>query len=790
MSASRQHRCGVLGPVWLTCACVLGMAGALAADTIYVDDDAALDPGPGNPAISDPDEDGSSAHPFDAIQEGIEAAFDGDEVVIRDGTYTGYGNRDLDFGGKAITVRSDSDDPATCVIDCQGSEEEPHRGFYFHSGETSDSVLKGVTITAGYVTEGSPAGAAGGGVYCSSSSPTLRNCEITENEATGGTDAPAWGGGLYCTNGSPALSACAITANTAYSLYNLADGGGIWCSHGNLTILDCTISENTASGGYTAYGGGVFTEYADPVISACTITYNTAHQSDSFGHPAGASGGGIHSEQGNPRIAYCIISNNGADADALPADGRGGGVTCSGGELVDCTIMENVAAGFYGYSGGVDSSGGDLVGCTIADNVADGLYSYSGGLGCASARVTECVIRGNRAQGDTTEMYGGGGVGAGWGTTFTDCEITENQCTLGANVFCCSNAIFVNCAITSNAGPFGEGVYSWNGAPKFSGCRLAGHRNGGCMQFVDSSPVIANCTFVANVSDSPGAAIHSRFSTPAITNCTFFGNQSYGGMGGSIRCISSEITIVNSIFWGSSPGEIYVQSGSAQVTYSCIQNGWLGVGNISLDPLFVDPLGPDGLVGTEDDDLRLRFGSPCIDTGTNSPPGGLPTEDLEGRPRVLDGDGDDEAVVDMGTYEYRLPTPDQLNVVGPIPNQVPIGTYASLKAQVLGGFIPMFNREVVFTKLSGSFLFIGGEVLPDGTQSTVETDPTGTAEVFILGYSAGPGLIQVSVTDSALPATYYVFEIVPSTPGLTQPVMGRPTEAPIELAPMQARPRP
>ena len=106
MSATSKSKIGVLGLGWLMCACVLGMAGTLTADTIYVDDDAALDPGPGDPTISDPDEDGSAAHPFDAIQEGINAALPSDEVVILDGTYTGDGNRDLDFGGKDITVRS------------------------------------------------------------------------------------------------------------------------------------------------------------------------------------------------------------------------------------------------------------------------------------------------------------------------------------------------------------------------------------------------------------------------------------------------------------------------------------------------------------------------------------------------------------------------------------------------------------------------------------------------------------------------------------------------------------
>jgi len=100
---------------------------------------------------------------YATIQAAINDASGGDEIVVANGVYIGEGNKNLDFLGKAITVRSENG-PDNCIISCQGNG----RGFYFHSGEDGNSVVEGFTIWNGYV-DGDWPQDSGGAISCISS---------------------------------------------------------------------------------------------------------------------------------------------------------------------------------------------------------------------------------------------------------------------------------------------------------------------------------------------------------------------------------------------------------------------------------------------------------------------------------------------------------------------------------------------------------------------------------------------------------------------------------------------
>ncbi|MBU0618449.1 MAG: right-handed parallel beta-helix repeat-containing protein, partial [Planctomycetes bacterium] len=425
----------------------------------HVDDDAPGDPGPRDPSVSDPLEDGSAEHPFDAIQEGIDAASDGDTVRVAEGTYYGDGNNNLDFHGKAITVQS-SGWVSEVVIHC-GYEG---RAFHFHSGEGEDSIVQGFTITRAHLED-----PLDGAILCENAGPTIVGCRITENFCTA----------IYVEDGSPVIQYCTISGNLGGFV-----SGGITCDGGNTTVIDSEIERNAGmwAGGIEAWEGSL-------TLDGCDIKYNLA--GDYMGGP-----GGVGVGYADVVINDCVIEGNiGAWS--------GGGVYASLCNLTvtDSVVSQNVSE-FLG--GGLYSHGGEtkLIGCVIADNYGQeyggGVYTYM----TTPLILTDCAITGNTT--DNGPGSGGGGLSI-WGAdaTITGCTITENAAANGAGgEFYGGRLTLTNSTIAHNVADWGGGAALSASVASITNCAIvdnsASDTAGGLWWHLAGNGILSNCIVWGN----------------------------------------------------------------------------------------------------------------------------------------------------------------------------------------------------------------------------------------------------------------------------------------------------
>ncbi len=360
---------------------------------------------------------------FPTIQAAIDAVQDGDIIELADGTFAGNGNRDLDLFGKAITIVSQNGNADLCIIDCQGSEADPHRGFHFHSGESSTSSIEELTITNGWEHGGggiliesasspyfqgctirSNYANLGGGVYSrDGSSPQLVDCVLTANQGY-------WGAGMYCDEGSPNLVGCAVQNNAGrqngagvrfYYTPNISIIGTIFSSNLSATvggamdltgcsgsIHNCSFLENAAS-----LGGGACLFLSDMAVTGCTFDRNHANYGGAIGtygsspevrhctfkgNDAAMDGGGIWSDHAWPLVSNCTFYKNSAAS-------HGGGLFadwdshiqlensivafCLDGEAVACTDAGIATLNCCDIYGNED---GDWVGCIADQHGVDG----------------------------------------------------------------------------------------------------------------------------------------------------------------------------------------------------------------------------------------------------------------------------------------------------------------------------------------------------------------------------------------------------------------------------------
>ena len=316
------------------------------------------------------------------IQAGIDAATDGDTVLVADGTWTGEGNRNLDFGGKAITVRSQNG-PDGCIIDC----EESGRGFHLHGGEGRTTAIRGFRITRGGVyNESYQDWEAGGGIFCNGASPVIEGNIIVDCKGTGifcsnnaaplivgntiSENGPLSGAGIACSGSSPVISNNLIHHNTAEPI-GPGNGGGISCHDSAAVIAGNKIWANETKryhGEFPGYGGGISATSFDGRIEDNLIIDNDAE----------GPGGGIYIGAGSPVVRNNLVINNRSDTN-------GGGISIESVReplIIDNTIAWNTA--------GMSEGGGLFISTGFTGPAPGGGTTYT-------AMVHDCIIWGNSA---------------------------------------------------------------------------------------------------------------------------------------------------------------------------------------------------------------------------------------------------------------------------------------------------------------------------------------------------------------------------------------------------------
>ena len=575
---------------------------------------------------------------FGRIQLAINAAEDGDVIVVHPGVYYEI----IDYQGKAIEIRS-TDGPEVTTITArylQGSV------VTFDDGEGADSIIDGFELREGSG-NCSLFFCYGGGIFCHQSSPTIRNCVIQDNAVDFD------GGAIYVYEALPVIENCLIRNNRA----NWYNGGGIYVNGERLVVTDCVFESNNAS--------AIYTNGADILADGCTFTANI---SDGYG-------GAIHAGAGRLDLRDCVFefNRNNREGGAVHSSGggvvaentsfilndgggHGGAINCSGGglELYGCTFVGNTT---YGIGPGFKYDGAEPLvvwDCVFENNVTDAADGGAFEVAEAPVDIRDSVFRYNIAH-----SAGGGKIRGGSAPAFiVDCWFEKNHSTLGT----------------------GGGLRLERSSTDVINCTFIGNTTvdvGGAIDVRGSDCNIVNCIFSGNRGYWRGGAIDIDQAGNRIVNCLFSGNESYD-TGGAI-CIDHQTLVANCIFRRDfSAWKSEISSRNGQVEFHpvrCNIDGW-PIADLVVDeiPGCRDELGPDGLAGTGDEDFRSTSCSEGIDQGDQNL---LPADradidgdgditepiplDILGRPRVIDVPsvpnapdvpGRDSAI-DRGPFEFE-----------------------------------------------------------------------------------------------------------------------------------------
>jgi len=319
-------------------------------------------------------------------------------------------------------------------------------------------------------------------------------------------------------------------------------------------------------------------------------------------------------------------------------------ISLPGSELEYCRIEGSTNRGIY-----IDGSTPIIRNCTIRNNSISGLNNISGGEIYTNTPLTilNCIISNNTVTANGSGTNGGfssgGGIFASAPLILKDCTVSNNTATTtsvgytpygqGGGIYTTDKLTLMNCVISKNtisisitAGPSnsvaeGGGIYA-GGELNISNSMISqnssfapgrgsssldhGNSRGGGIYAGTSN--LTNCIISQNSATANGVGpvmlgggIYINAGNSAITNCTIAYNTNEG-----LRRDGGTVKAINSIIFSNTGEQI---SGNVTVTFSDIQGGYPGEGNIKIDPSFSKP----------PTDLKIVDGSPCMDTGDPAP---------------------------------------------------------------------------------------------------------------------------------------------------------------------------